>query len=594
MKFLGLLLTLCISISIYGQQIFHEISMPNPETHYFHIQTTLNNFKEKKITLVMPVWSPGSYLIREYPKNVNLVRAFDENNHSLNVKKVSKNKWEIEKGNAKKVIVKYESYAFNLGVRTAFLDKTHGFFNGTNVFTFPEGYKHLGGQVKVIPHADFATISAPLKIAGDGVSTDSGAKTFLFSDFDELADSPFEVGNQVVFHFDAAGVKHTVAMYGEGNYDIEILKKDMARVVEAATTIFGQNPNKEYLFIVHNTDDGDGGLEHMNSTTLNVSKWIYSKEKYRGFLSLVAHEYFHVWNVKRLRPCALVDIDYSNENYTDLLWVMEGFTSYYSEIILLRAGYHTQESYLTKLQGTLNYVEGTPGNKVQPVSHSSYDAWIKSYRPNENSRNTEVSYYSKGGLIGAVLDAMIIEKYNGKKDLSDFMQLLYQKYYATKNVGFTQTQFKEELSKFLGKNMDDFFIKYIDGVETIPYEDFMRPLGLFIERIDEVNQSIGIGYSIRSGRVVITSVLAGSEAEKAGLSVDDEIIAFNGYRVNDSNLSGFLADLSVGQPFKLWIARGERMMEITNIKMGTTTRSRYHFTYEGNKLGAFWLREMGK
>lgn len=575
---------------VHGQKIHHEISMPNPETHYFHVQTELSGFKDKKLTLTMPVWSPGSYLIREYPQNVNQVKAKDESGNALNVRKVSKNKWEIDKGKAKKVTVNYEYYAFNLTVRTSFLDNTHGFFNGVNIFTYPEGYKNLGGTVKVIPHSSFKTISTPLKKTGDGFSSDSGATVYKFNDFDELADSPFEIGNQELFTFDAAGIKHTVAMYGFGNYDVEQLKIDMAKVVEASTEIFGQNPNKEYLFIIHNTDARGGGLEHMNSTTLHVNRWIYT-EDYMSFLSLVAHEYFHVWNVKRLRPTVLVDFDYSNENYTDLLWVMEGFTSYYSELILRRAGFYTKEGYLNKLESTINLVEGSPGVKVQPVSHSSYDAWIKAYRPNENSRNTTTSYYSKGGLVASIMDAMVIEKYKGEKDLSDFLQLLYDKYYEKKNIGFTQDQFKDELAKYVGKNLDEFFEKYVDGTETLPYAEYYKVLGLEVDYLEQFAISMGMNTSMEDGKLIVKSVVAGSAAEQAGLSPNDEIIAFNGFRVNNSDLQSFLNMLDYGDEFNLIISRSKQLRSV-DAKLGHVDKSRYYFTYTKNKLGEYWLRDM--
>src|SRR5690554_280483 len=588
-----LVLALFISSSVLGQNIHHELSMPAPETHYFHVKTTLTDFTEDKLVITMPVWSPGSYLIREFPKNVNLMLAKDENGKSLTVQKISKNKWEINKGSAKKVIVNYEVYAFELTVRTSFLDKTHGYLNGTSVFTFPEGYKHLGGQLTVIPHESFKKITSPLAIVRDGVSSDDNATTFTFKDFDELADAPIEIGNQVEFSFKAAGIKHNVAMYGPGNYDIERLKIDMAKIVEATTAIFGHNPNKEYWFIIHNTDSRGGGLEHMNSTTLNVDRWTYSPDKYMSFLSLVAHEYFHVWNVKRLRPAALVEYDYSNENYTDLLWVMEGFTSYYDELILRRAGFYSEQEYLDRFKSTLNFVEGTPGNKVQPVTHASFDAWIKAYRPNENSRNTNISYYSKGGLLAHAIDAMLIEKSKGKKSLDEFMQKLYKEFYEEQNTGMTPLQFKTALEEFLGENMDEFFDKYVNGTETAPFAKYFKPLGLTIEKTEDTRISMGISTKSEDGKLIITSVQSGSPAEKAGLSPNDEIIAFNGFRVDYNDLQGFFKMLDAGNDFNLIISRSKQLMSI-EAKMGLISTTNYEFTYDGNKLGAYWLREKMK
>lgn len=577
--------------SVYGQTIHHELSMPEPETHYFHVKTTLTDFSEDKIVLTMPVWNPGSYLIREYSKNVNRVYAVDGKGNQLTVQKVRKNKWEVDKGNAKKVIVSYEVYAFNLTVRTAFLDKTHGFLNGTNAFTFPDGYKSLGGELTIVPAVAFKKISTPLPIKREGFSSDSGTTTFIFDDFDQLADSPIEIGNQETFSFDAAGVKHHVAIYGPGNYDVERLKVDMAKIVEAETAVFGQNPNKEYWFIIHNLVNGSGGIEHMNSTTLGVNRWTYSPEKYNDFLSVVAHEYFHIWNVKRLRPSSLVQYDYSNENYTDLLWVMEGFTTYYSKLILLRAGFYTEDEYLQHFKGSLNWIEGTPGNKVQSVSDASYDAWIKAYRPDENSRNTTVSYYSKGSLLAGIFDAMIVKNSNGKKSLDDFMQELYSKFYKKENIGITEASFKATLEKFVGKNMDDFFKKYIDGTETIPYGEIFKPLGLNIDRMDYSYVDMGMSLGMNGGKLVVNYVQPGSSAEEAGLSPNDEIIAFNGFRVDKNGLQNFFDLLNEGDKFNLIISRDKELMSIDAI-MGSLKKTKYDFDYSGNKLGAYWLRIM--
>ncbi|WP_417266308.1 M61 family metallopeptidase [Brumimicrobium sp.] len=589
-----LVLALFISTTILGQKIHHELSMPAPETHYFHVETTLTDFSEEKVVLTMPVWSPGSYLVREFPKNVNLLLAKDENGQALPVQKISKNQWEISKGKAKKVTVNYEVYAFELTVRTSFLDKTHGYLNGTSVFTFPEGYMDLGGQLTVIPHSSFKKITTPLAVAKDGISADNNAQTFVFKDFDELADAPIEIGNQETFSFDAAGTKHHVAIYGPGNHDVERLKIDMAKIVEATTAVFGgKNPNKEYWFIIHNTDTRGGGLEHMNSTTLNVNRWTYSPENYMSFLSLVAHEYFHIWNVKRLRPAALVEYDYSNENYTDMLWIMEGFTSYYDELILRRAGFYSEQDYLNIFENTINYVEGQPGNKVQPVAHASFDAWIKAYRPNENSRNTTISYYSKGGLIAHVIDAMIIEKYKGKKSLDEFMQLLYKEYYEKNNTGMTPLQFKTSLEEFLDRNLDDFFAKYIYGTETIPFAEYFDALGLEIQHTELQSAGLGITTKMENGKLIVTSVMSGGAAEKAGLSPNDEIIAFNGFRVDQADLSKFLAMLNHDTEFNLIISRGKQLMSL-DATMGILKNNNYMFTYKGNKLGTYWLREKKK
>ena len=272
-----------------GQSIAYSISMSKPQSHYFEVQMELDNFKEADLMLKMPVWSPGSYLIREFARNVNLVVAKDENGKALSVKKTNKNTWKITKGKSKKVVVNYEVYAFELSVRTSYLDTKHGYFNGTSVFMFVENHQGLSGNLTIIKPETFKTISTALPRSSENIQSDA-SELFHFTNYDHLVDCPVEIGNQEVFDFTAAGVKHTVSMFGKATYNIALLKKDMARIVEAATKVIGENPNKEYTFIIHNVIGGSGGLEHTNSTTLNVDRNTYEGDAYIGFLGLVAHD----------------------------------------------------------------------------------------------------------------------------------------------------------------------------------------------------------------------------------------------------------------------------------------------------------------
>ena len=266
MRLALVILSVLVSTTVsLAQKVRYELRMENPNNHYFQVDMFLNDYKSKEVTVKMPVWAPGSYLVREFSKNVNLVKAYDENGQELKVNKKTKNAWTIVRGKAKEIKVSYEVYAFELTVRTSFLDATHGFVSGTGVFMYTEETKNKSGKLKVTPHESFKTITTALPIAGEGVVNES--TEYTFSDYDYLVDCPIEIGNQEVFHFDAAGVKHTVAMYGAGNYDVPTLQKDMAKICEAATDIFGQNPNKDYTFIIHNVTQGQGGLEHINSTT---------------------------------------------------------------------------------------------------------------------------------------------------------------------------------------------------------------------------------------------------------------------------------------------------------------------------------------
>lgn len=576
-----LFLFLVVSFTASAQSISYTLKMPKPQNHYFEVEMLVEGINTKNLEVKMPVWAPGSYLVREFAKNVNLVKAFDEKGNSLPVKKTTKNAWTIEHGSAQKVNVKYEVYAFELSVRTSFLDMTHGFASSPGIFMYVEQIKEKPGKLKVVPHTSFKKITTALPPAAEGMAGD-GAQSFIFENYDHLADCPIEIGNQEVFSFTSDGVKHTVAMYGEGNYDIETLKKDMAKITHTATEVFGENPNKEYTFIIHNVVNGQGGLEHANGTTLSVNRWTYQGSEYVGFLSLVAHEYFHLWNVKRIRPVELGPFNYDAENYTSLLWVMEGFTSYYDELLLLRAGYYTLEQYLQKFQGTLNYVEGSEGSRIQPVTHASFDAWIKAYRPNENSANTTMTYYSRGGLLAAVLDAKIVAKFNGKKSLDDFLQKLYKDFYKKLNRGFSESEFEKALTDFMGEDMSPFFRDYVNDTKIPDYKAVFAAVGLKVEYTGVSKASFGASFSQVNGKAMVKSIRANSAAENAGLSVEDEVIGVNGYRVTAGDLDGIIAGLNAGTPMNMLISRDEVLLEITAV-MGMYEKPAYRITVDNNE-----------
>lgn len=577
----------------FSQTARYELRMENPANHYFQVDFFLKDYKTDEIEVKMPVWAPGSYLVREFSKNVNQVSAYDENGKELTVVKKTKNAWTIKRGKAKEVKVSYEVYAFELTVRTSFLDLTHGFVSGTGVFMYTEETRNKPGKLRIVPHASFSKITTALPLAGEAVVGDGTAKEYTFSDYDYLVDCPIEIGNHEEFTFTAAGIPHTVAMYGWGNYDIPTLKRDMTKIVEASTDIFGQNPNKDYTFIIHNVTDAQGGLEHINSTTLSVNRYTYQGDEYLGFLSLVAHEYFHLWNVKRLRAFELGPFNYDQEVYTSLLWVMEGFTSYYDELILLRAGLYDKNQYLNKLLGSINYVEGTPGARVQSVAHASFDAWIKSYRPNENSSNTTISYYSKGGVIAALFDAMIIHKFNGKKCLDHFLRELYAKYFEKLQRGFTEKEFQQEISSFLGEDLTLFFNDYIYGTKIPDYNAIFGKTGLDVEYVGVSLPTFGAILTQSGKTVAIKTVRSGSAAENAGLSPNDEIIGCNGLRVNKNDFENLVNSLNSGESLNLLIARDDVLLEL-KLTISDYERPKFKFS-AGNgakevRLRDYWLR----
>ena len=533
--------------------ISYRLTMPEPQTHYFEVEMVLQNFNDKTLDIKMPVWAPGSYLIREFPKNVDVFDAYDENNQLLESYKTDKNTWHIEKGNSDKVIIKYNVYAFELSVRTSFLDMDHGYINGTSVFMFVDKYLDLPSRLEIIPFKEWKIVSTALP------EIPNSKWNYQSEDYDQLVDCPIEIGNHKEIKFEAAGITHTIAMYGKGNYDEDRIKKDYTRLIEGLTKIFGQNPANNYVFIIHNLENGGGGLEHKNSTTLEVNRWTYAPEKnYKSFLGLSAHEYFHLWLVKRIRPVELGPFDYNKENYTDMLWVMEGFTSYYSQLILVQLGYLTESEFLSNLAESFTSQELSPGNTVQSVGMSSFDAWIKAYRPNENSSNTQVSYYQKGSILAALLDVLIISNSEGENNLGDALKYLYDEYYLKSGKGITDEDLKKALEKYARTNLDDFYEKYVYGTEEIDYENFFRNTGLKIKKVEvkSENKQLGIKVSTSNGQTTVKSVLKDSPGWKCGINADDELLAIDNFRItSNGSIDKILNNQNFGDTVEVIVSR---------------------------------------
>ena len=560
-------LILFISFSFVGlsQQINYKLSMPEPHTHYFHVDINVDGFNEDSLDIKMPVWAPGSYLVREFSKSIENFTAGNGNSKMIN-----KNTWRVFL-NGNSITISYDVYAYEMSVRTSFLNANHGYINGTSMFMYLDGKKELPSSLEIIPPTNWGKVSTSLEKTSDNLFQ------YRAPNYDILVDSPIEIGNQLEFEFKAAGTNHKVAMYGEGNFDLEQLKFDMAKIVESCTEVFGENPNKDYVFIIHNLTNGSGGLEHLSSTTLQVNRWGYEPgRKYEAFLSLVAHEYFHLWNVKRIRPITLGPFDYDSENYTNLLWLCEGFTSYYDELLLKRAGYYDSEKYLHKLANTISRVENQPGNKVQPVTESSFHAWIKAYRPNENSKNTTISYYPKGALLANALDLIILENTNAQKNLDNVLKLLWDEYYIKQNRGFTDKEFQNAVEQVAGKKLDDFFKNTVAGTETIDYKTYFSYAGC--ELIDKYegseNVSLGISTSLNNGRLIVERVSRGTSAYKHGINVNDEIIAIDNYRIADNDLNTLIENHEPDDEIVITISRDGIMMNV-RVALSKDTKVNY-------------------
>lgn len=533
------------------EKISFEISFTEPQAHYAEVKMLISGNTENHIDVKMPVWAPGSYLIREFPKNVENFHAKGDGNE-LQAAKIDKNTWRIQAGKAKNIELNYRVYSFEVSVRTSFVDASHAFLSSTGIFMFIDKKLDYPSEVTIIPHPNWSKIST-------GLDPVAGKKnTFFAPNFDVLFDSPIEVGNQDIFYFTAAGIEHEVAMVGEGNYDKEKLKRDMTKVIESETAIFKENPNKRYVFIVHNYESGGGGLEHLNSTVLGASRNAYSTPSgYLNFLGLVAHEYFHIWNVKRLRPENLGPFNYSAENYSTNLWISEGFTAYYDNLILRLSGLIDESAYLKILGDDINSVENRPGNHVQSLKESSFDAWIKQYRPNENSINSTVTYYNKGALIGLLLDLEILQATNAQQGLGDVMKAMYDQYYTKEDRGFSQAEFEAMAEKIAGKSLKPIF-DYVDVASSPDYNASLQHAGLELVDATETtnNATLGVKTSTQNGQIIVSSILRDSGAWKDGINVKDELISIDGTRLhNGDDVEKFLRTAKPGEQCEVLVSR---------------------------------------
>jgi len=529
--------------------ISYTITFREAQAHYADVEMDITGLNQKALDLKMPVWTPGSYLVREYSKNVESFTA-ETRGKFLEAKKTRKNIWHINTENISAVKVKYRVYAFELSVRTAFIDASHAFLAPAGIFVYPDGMLHHASTIHIVPYKKWDKVSTSLEM----VNNDPFTRHSL--DYDILYDSPLEVGNQDVFGFDVGGTKYEVAMYGGGNYDKEKLTKDMPKIIEHEVAVYGENPNKHYVFIVHNTSRGGGGLEHLSSCVLGASRDNYATERgYQGFLSLVAHEHFHLWNVKRLRPIALGPFDYDNENYTTDLWIAEGFTAYYQDIIVRRTNLYPVDNYLGVLAADINYVANQPGGKIEPLAEASFDAWIKLYRPNENTANTTISYYNKGSIMALMFDLEIIIDTKGKYSLDDVMHYMYHTYYKTKKRGYTDKEFKQGVEKFAGKNLDEFYKKYIYGLDEIDFDKYLGYAGYHLtdEFAGNNDPALGVATTVAGGKVYVTGVSRNSAAWVDGINVNDEITAIDSAKVTD--MTGVLNGKKPGDKINVSVLR---------------------------------------
>lgn len=557
--------------------IHYQVAIPQPESHLFEVVLHLQGWNLPVLDLKLPVWTPGSYLVREYAKHLQNF-SVSTKEKSLPWRKLSKNHWQVDTAitGSDAITVRYRVFANELSVRTNHLDATHGYFNGAALFFRIPGLEQQPILVTIVPPPEWH-ITTPLPAVPEQPNT------FEAADFDTLVDSPFEVGSHQLYQFEVMGKPHELAIWGKGNVDPAGMIPDLEKIIHVEANLFGGLPYDRYIFLLHLSSQGNGGLEHKNACSLNYPRFGFrDRDKYDRFMQLVAHEFFHLWNVKRIRPQALEVFDYDSENYTPSLWFCEGTTSYYDLVIPLRAGIYDYKSFLNNLGKEITRFQMTPGRLVQPLSESSFDAWIKLYRPDANSSNSQISYYLKGEMVSLLLDLLIRERHGNSRSLDDVMRQMWQQF-GIAEIGFTPEQLQEVIESVAGTDLSDFFGRYIDGTEELPFNQYLEPFGL--QLVDECEEDapphLGLKVQTENGRESIKFVEAGTPAQLAGIDAGDELLAIDGMRVTAQNLSDRLKDYTPGDKIQVTVFHQEELRTHT-VTLAAPRPSRYQVTLVEN------------
>lgn len=598
-------------------EIAFTVSVPKPHTHMLNVEVKIKHGAGETVTnetvLVLPVWTPGSYLIREFEGHVQDFEAANSAGQALSWAKVNKNSWRIITGGARQWRASYRVYCNELSVRTSEVNSDHAFWNNATLLMYPEGFLNAPSTLHILA-------PQPWQVA-TGLPSVPGAKnTFRSENFDVLYDSPVEASNFKTLSFEVKGVPHRIVIDGDGNYDPEKMRTDVKKIVETEVELMGgEVPYHDYTFILHLRSNTGGGLEHLNSTALGYSRFGFGPEPkegtedvnsagpnaprprtYRGFLSLVAHEFFHLWNVKRIRPEALGPFDYTKENYTRSLWVAEGITDYYARLVLRRAGLISDKEFLKENARAFQALQNVPGRLVMSAEDASFDSWVKYYRQDENSVNSQVDYYDKGSILGLLLDLEIRKQSKGAKSLDDVMRFLYAEFYK-QGRNYTPEDFQKASELMTGSSLEQFFAKYVRGREELDYDSALAAVGLRLDKTVAADGSKAIEKAYLGAELVqegerlrVKQVYAGSPAYEQGLNTGDQIVALNNMRASKEFVDARIAEKRAGDLVSLTIFRADDL-SVLLIKLGGQLDAVYRIlpankpTGEQKSLYQSWL-----
>ncbi len=543
------------------------VSMEKPQSHCYHVRIDCQGLTGAINDFQMPAWTPGFYMIMNHAKHVLNFHATDLTGKPLFWEKTAKSTWRVRNGRATAIVVDYDVFAFGRSVAESYLDDERGFISPTSVFMHIAGRLRQPAVVTIEPYREFGQLAT-------GLDPVPGAPhTFSAPDFDVLYDSPILVGNQQVLSFTVQGVSHVFAAADLGNIDRQKLIADLSAIITAATGIFGEIPYRHYAFLAFGP--GQGGLEHANSVafTFNPGE-LADAAGYKRWLCFIAHEYFHLFNVKRIRPLALGPFAYDRENYTDLLWVSEGFTVYYEDMVMNRAGLLSRDEFMERRRADIANYEKIPGRLFQSAADSSFDIWSHFLDWGGNANNTTISYYDKGAALALLLDCKIRYESGNRKTLDDVMRTLYHKFHQEKGRGFTDLEFRTTCEKVAGCGLDEFF-SYAGTTCEINYKKYLGYGGLDID--DEPREIpgafLGATVSEREGNPFIQGVEWNSPAADSGLCPGDEILAVDGMRADMRAMAGISEQKKPRARVSITVARNGRIRAYDVVLGKKTERS---------------------
>lgn len=573
------------------ESILYRLEPADPAGHRYRITLTIPAPDPAGQRLSLPAWIPGSYLIRDFSRQIETLSA-KSGRRPVRVEKTGNHTWRVAPCSGP-LVVDYVVYAWDLSVRGAHLDESHGFFNGTSVFLRVEGREHEPCLVDIqapaaLRHWKVYT-SLPSARGLPGAARLHGFGLYRAPDYDALIDHPVEMGTPQVARFTACGAEHELVFTGVvPNLDLARIVEDVRRICEAQITLFEPRTRRvpfldsaeRYVFMITVTADGYGGLEHRASTALMASRkdlpavgQTGQSEGYRTFLGLVSHEYFHTWNVKRIKPAAFVPYDLAHENHTRLLWVFEGFTSYYDDLMLLRAGVIDRDAYLRLVAKTISAVARTPGRFKQSIAQSSFDAWTRYYKQDENSPNAIVSYYAKGALAAMGMDLLIRRDTGGRRSLDDVMRLMWRRYgrdfYRGRAQGVPEDAIPELVREATGVDVKGFVRDYVEGTRDVPLAELLAAQGIRLQwRPASPLPSLDARVRREGERTVLATVYEGGAAHRGGLSALDTLVAVDGLRVDGpAGLETLLSNYRPGDVVTVHVFRRDELRAF-RVKLG--------------------------